>query len=404
MGKEKKAIVIILCVLLVLIVVLGAVFYQVPLSYDIGSIQAIEGNVRLLAADDPLNKSGSPALAKIENGAISNADFRILLMTDNHLCELQTPTRKTIERMVAYVKLVKPDLILLGGDTINGLNDEVRVRGVRDLMDAFGVYWAPVLGNHEGDRPFLMTSRKRIVEIWSQSPLCLMESDVKKTASGETVTGYGNYAVSVLGADGYIKDAFFLLDNGSKLMKKSEYEKWDVSKKADTAISASQVRWYEETYASMKQKNGGALTHMCLIHKPLQELAAAITLPENATYGKALEWAFTAEATAAGWEHVDGTLRDKIHCPPYTDGKLFDALCKNGAKAVFFGHDHVSDLTVYNRTADIYLSYIRLATVGENLPAAEGYNILTVKSAGGFSYAAYTPQGSEIGVLFGSAN
>ena len=180
MGKGKTAIVCILCVLIAAIIAFAAVFYQVPLSYDKEKITPIASNVRLLSASDPLNKSGSPALAKIENGAISDADFRILLMTDNHLCELQTPTRKTIDRMIAYVDRVKPDLILLGGDTLNGLHDEVRVRGFRDLMDAFGVYWAPVLGNHEGDRPVLMTSRKKVVEIWSESPLCLMESDVKK--------------------------------------------------------------------------------------------------------------------------------------------------------------------------------------------------------------------------------
>ena len=400
MGKGKTAIVCILCVLIAAIIAFAAVFYQVPLSYDKEKITPIASNVRLLSASDPLNKSGSPALAKIENGAISDADFRILLMTDNHLCELQTPTRKTIDRMIAYVDRVKPDLILLGGDTLNGLHDEVRVRGFRDLMDAFGVYWAPVLGNHEGDRPVLMTSRKKVVEIWSESPLCLMESDVKRTASGETVSGYGNYAVSVLGADGYIKDAFFFLDNGSKLMKKEEYEKWGVSKKADTAISASQVAWYEETYAKMKEKNGGALTHMCVVHKPLQELAAAIKMPENVSYGEPVDWSFTEEASAAGWEHVDGTLRDRIHCPPYTDGKLFDALCENGAKAVFYGHDHVSDLTAYYRPADLYLTYIRLTSVKENLPEAEGYNVLTVKSAGGYLYSAFDPSGKKIADLF----
>jgi len=400
MRKGKKAAIWILCVLIAAIIALAAVFYQVPLSYDKGKITPITSNVQLLSASDPLNKSGSPALAKIENGKISDEDFRILMLTDVHLCELKTLSTRTIDRMISYVQTVKPDLIILGGDTLNGLNDEVRVRGFRELMDAFGVYWAPVLGNHEGDRPFLMTKREKIVRIWSESPLCLMESDTKKTSSGETVTGYGNYAVSVLGADGYVKDAFFFLDNGSKLMKKEEYEKWGVSKKADTAISASQVTWYEETYAKMKDANGGELTHMCVIHKPLQELAAAIELPADVTYGKALDWSFTEEAAAAGWEHVDGTLRDKIHCPPYTDGKLFDALVRNGAKAVFYGHDHVSDLTVLYRPADLYLTYIRLTTVGENLPEAEGYNVLSVKSAGGYAYAAFDPKGKKIADLF----
>ena len=63
-----------------------------------------------------------------------------------------------------------------------------------------------------------MTHRDEIVRYWSESKWCLMESDTKVTSDGRTVDGYGNYVVSILGADGYIKDSFFMLDNGSKLI------------------------------------------------------------------------------------------------------------------------------------------------------------------------------------------
>ena len=394
MSNGKIAAIIVLSVLIVAVVALAIIFYQVPFDYDLASIRPIKGDVVLLSADDPLNKSGSPALAKVKDGVISDEDFRILFMTDNHLCERKESTRETIERMVEWIYREKPDLIILGGDTLNGLNDRVRVEQFRTLMDKFEVYWAPVLGNHEGDRPALMTHRDEIVRYWSESPWCLMESDTKVTSDGRTVDGYGNYVVSVLGANGYIKNAFFMLDNGSKLMDKEEYEKWGVNKKADTAISAAQVDWYKETYAEMNLKNGGALTHMCVIHKPLQEFAAALSLPEEIEYGKVLDWSFSDKGIEEGWEYVDGDLRDKIHCPPYTDGKLYDALTANGADAVFFGHDHVSDLTLYNAPNDIYLTYIRLTTVTEHIPDAEGYNILSVHAGGGYVYRAYHTDGS----------
>ena len=394
MSKGKIAAVIVLSVLILAIVACAIIFYQVPFDYDLATIHSVKSDVVLLSADDPLNKSGSPALAKIKDGAISDEDFRILFMTDNHLCERKDPTRETIERMVAWIYSEKPDLIILGGDTLNGLNDRVRVEQFRTLMDKFEVYWAPVLGNHEGDRPALMTHRDEIVRYWSESPWCLMESDAKVTSDGRTVDGYGNYVVSILGSDGYIKDSFFMLDNGSKLMEKEEYEKWGVNKKADTAISAAQVDWYRETYSAMKEKNGGALTHMCVIHKPLQDFAAAISLPADITYGEVLDWSFTDQAIKDGWQHVDGDLRDKIHCPPYTDGDLYAALTDNGADAVFFGHDHVNDLTLYNEQKDIYLTYIRLATVKEYIPDAEGYNILSLHAGGGYVYRAYKADGS----------
>ena len=224
----KKAMIVILLSMILLILISGVVFYQVPFSYDKSAIKPILNNVRLLSSNDPLNKSGSPALAKVSDGKITEEPFRILMLTDVHLCEVKDITSATIERLIFFIEKEKPDLIVLGGDTLNGLNDFVRVMEFRDLMDGFGVYWAPVLGNHEGDRPFLMTSREEIVRYWSRSPYCLMESDTKKTSDGCTVDGYGNYVVSVLGSDGYIQNALFMLDNGSKLMKKSEYEKWGV--------------------------------------------------------------------------------------------------------------------------------------------------------------------------------
>ena len=400
MTKGKIISIGLLTLAILLIAVCAVVFYQVPFDYDLDSIKAIPNDVTLLPADHPLNHSGSPALAKVSNDAISEADFRILFLTDVHLCELKDPTKRTIERFVKWIETEKPDLIILGGDTLNGLNDRVRVEEFRDLMDRFHIYWAPVLGNHEGDRPFLMTSRKKVVEIWSKSPYCMMESDTKHTADGRTVDGYGNYALSVLGADGLIKNTFFFLDNGSKLMAKADYEKWGVTKKADTAISLSQVDWYQETYAEMKAKNGGSLTHMCVIHKPLQDFAAAISIPSDFTYGEPIDWTFSFKGTEEGWEYVDGDLRDVIHCPPYTDGKLYQALAANGAKAVFFGHDHVNDLTLYNRNDDIYLTYIRLTTVKEETPDAEGYNILSIAKDGAYTYRAFKTDGSLDAELF----
>ena len=403
MTKGKIASLLILGVILIAVAVVAVVMRQVPFKYDFDTIAPIESDLTLLSAEDPLNHSGSPALAKVREGKITEEEVKILFLTDVHLCERQDSTAETIARLVSYVEREQPDLIILGGDTLNGLNDKVRVYQFRNLMDKFGIYWAPVLGNHEGDRPLFMTNRDKVVEIWSASPYCLMESDVKHTADGRIVDGYGTYVLSVLGADGFIKNAFFMLDNGGKL-EKSDYAKWGIDKdrkKVDVAISAAQVDWYKETCAAMKEKNGGALTHMCVIHKPLQEMGAAILLPEELTYGEVIEdWDFTTEAKAAGWTRVDGDLRDKIHCPPYTNGKLYDALVANGAKAVFFGHDHVSDLTLYNATDDIYLTYIRLTTVTEEIPDAEGYNVMTISPNGAYAYNAYKVDGTLDAELF----
>ena len=125
--------------LVAVVIVMAIIVYPEPLYYDFDSIKPIESDVVLLAADDPLNQSGVPALAKVKNGVISDEPFKILFLTDVHLCERKAPTTATIDRMVKWVEQEQPDLIILGGDTLNGLFDSVRVRQVADMMDRFNV-------------------------------------------------------------------------------------------------------------------------------------------------------------------------------------------------------------------------------------------------------------------------
>ena len=90
MGKGKTAIVCILCVLIAAIIAFAAVFCQVPLSYDKEKITPIASNVRLLSASDPLNKSGSPALAKIEKAIIAS-NLGITPLNDGKIIRLPIP-------------------------------------------------------------------------------------------------------------------------------------------------------------------------------------------------------------------------------------------------------------------------------------------------------------------------
>ena len=71
MTKGKLAAIISLGVLILLAVVCGIVFYQVPFDYDLSEIHSVKSDVVLLSADDPLNHSGFPALAKIKDGKIT---------------------------------------------------------------------------------------------------------------------------------------------------------------------------------------------------------------------------------------------------------------------------------------------------------------------------------------------
>lgn len=122
-------------------------------------------------------------------------DFVILNLTDLHFSDYDYrfffgfQTESTARRLV---ETVKPDLITVTGDQVCADSSYMAVRRFTDLMESFGVPWAPVFGNHDDEGN---CDGNYLCDIMMSSPHCLMKK-------GDPAMGYGNYVISIVEENG----------------------------------------------------------------------------------------------------------------------------------------------------------------------------------------------------------
>ena len=317
----KKGIKIILAVLLVGRIGFGGfILYQSSkgISYDISSVEKIENDVEIIKEDED-----SVTIRKNSDG-----EFKVLMFTDTHFCGKREKDIMCAEYIVKNITEQKPDLVMFGGDNISGGFTKKRATEFAVLMENLGVYWAAVLGNHEGEG-FLAVSREENVEIFSSYEYCLMRE------GKEDIDGHGNYTVNILNNDGTLKEVFFFMDSGSYMSDelKAQYGVTDDDEVYD-GIKTSQVEWYKEKHDEIEAEYG-KFKSVTVVHIP----------------------PYQTEGNYENTHFAYGEKREGV-CESGFDAGFFDALKEKGStQAVYFGHDHVNDFGY--EYEGILLSYIQ---------------------------------------------
>lgn len=360
---KKKVITIAALVLVAVIAIAGLVVYSKlphPLNYKIDKIEAVGTSVRIVDEGDDY-----VTLAKQTEG-----DFKVLMFTDIHLDGNNKTSKVTVKNLVNNITKEKPDLVILGGDSVTSAMNKKRSHQLAEIFEKLGVYWAPVLGNHEGDNQFSI-SRSKMTDIFSSYDHCLMKQGKKG------VDGNGNYVVTVLNNDSSVKESFFFLDSHDEISEENmkKYNVEDTGKTIYDAVYESQVEWYKETLAQMKaeqeEKGNGDFRSIVIVHIPLPQYETAAE-GENFIYGGKLEGI----------------------CEQGFDTGLFDAIKEGGStQAVFCGHDHLNTFGVMHK--GILLSYIEPSGYGSYTTASklgyeekdwlQGYTMLMIKENGKFT-------------------
>ena len=317
----KNAIKIIIAVLLVATIGAGGfVLYQSSkgISYDISSVEKIQSNIEIVSETED-----SVTIKKNDN-----SEFKVLMFTDTHLKGDKELDNITVTYMVKNIKEQNPDLVILGGDNVTyGFNKKRNVQ-LAELFENLGVYWASVLGNHEGDG-FLSYDRAKVIELFSGYEHCLVRKGLAD------VDGNGNCTINILNADGTLREVFFLMDSGDYMTdeSKQEYGVTDTDDVYD-GVKTSQVEWYKEKHDALTEEYG-EFKSVTVVHIPIYQ--AEKEYDEN--------------------DFIYGEKREGV-CESGFDSGLMDAMIEKGsAQAVYFGHDHVNDFgTMYE---DILLSYMQ---------------------------------------------
>lgn len=299
------------------------------------------------------------------NGGYSGADFKILGFTDLHLDPALTDRKannRTINMIKRNIDSEKPDLIVLGGDIITGAYNKTRAKGVADLLEKYGIYWAPVFGNHDTEKPSGY-SRAELTELWSGYTHCLLKKG--------SVEGFGNYMVNIKTSENDVSQTLVFMDSGEYLTEEEiNSNGLDKKKTQYDYIQPDQVQWYKDSLAAIAETYGDTKS-LLFCHIPVPE------------YKNAYEEG----------EVIFGKMNEEVACSKINGG-MFDAIKEVGStQALFAGHDHINDfIAIYQEIYFVYLQpsgYSTYDIVRKKLGTAkdriQGCTIVTVSADQSFS-------------------
>ena len=256
-----------------------------------------------------------------------DGSFTIVQIADVHTGEGEISwgpgvDNKTYQALADLLRLERPDLAVLTGDMLTGLNVDANATAYWDrlikVFDQARVPHTAILGNHDAE-PFSGSGRNQSSPGAKTTRTQLMQHDVALGMSYSQIgpdslrPAVSVYAVDVLPAEGQRSDRedrpalqLIHLDSGGGGMAEE--------------LSVEQVAWFNETMQMRRAKWGGVPT-LVFVHIPLWEYQDALLAGENC-FGDA----------------DDGVT------PTINNTGLFAALeAAPEVMAVFVGHDHCND-------------------------------------------------------------
>ena len=311
----------------------------------------------------------------------TDRDFKIVQLTDVHIgggIMSSKNDNMALNAVAAMVTAEKPDLVIVTGDiaypvpfqslTINNKTGAVTFA---QLMEKLGVYWCGVYGNHDTELYSLYSRKdisKKVYGNKEKYPHCLFQT------GPDEVDGYGNYVINVKNTKGKITQSLFMIDSHSY----TDGDYLGLFWKYD-AIHPNQVQWYKDTVKSLTEENGGARPNsLAFFHIPLIEMSDAFN-----------EYRKAGEKDTENVKYKYGIIGegDFVICTSQHNNGMFDAFKENGTTGMFFGHDHLNNMSLnykgvqmtYGYSVD-YLAYSGINKFG----LQRGCTVITVKPDGTF--------------------
>lgn len=251
-----------------------------------------------------------------------NKDFVVLNLTDIQMTDNETfgevgeRVKATIDKLVEETK---PDLITLTGDNawrFLSYNDLIRT------IDSYGVPWAPVMGNHDG--------QGCPSEFWCAYNLAHAKNSLFRF--GPKDMGYGNYVIQIYENDAIVH-TLIMMDTHNDLRDGA-----NINGEKDEGYDhlwENQFGWYTWVVKGTETLAGKNVESTVFFHIPLREYNDA--------------WDMATEDGQYKPEYADtcfGTKHEGVCCPPANNG--FFTLMKDlgSTKNVICGHDHINSYSI----------------------------------------------------------
>ena len=270
----------------------------------------------------------------------NNGAFKILILADPQ--DTDHPQQAMLDLLNASLDTAKPDLVVFLGDMIHSPSIGDDLEATKAAIDAIvqpvverGLEFTVVFGNHDDEGGI---SKEIQLAYYQTFDGCL-------AVEGESMTGCGNYYLTVNGTDGMPKCVLWFFDSGT-------YDETGMGTYA--CVEKDQVDWYERTSAQLTAEYGSQLPGFAFQHIIVPEIYDALLEVPKGTEGavRGID-AWHDHYYTLNPENASGNLGEGP-CPPVKNAAEFDAWVANGdIKAAFLGHDHVNDFVVTYRGIDL---------------------------------------------------
>ena len=250
---------------------------------------------------------------------------------DHSFAALDRTVRTLIDR-------VKPDLITVTGD-ISMTDQPKAYPAFADYMDAFGIPWCVVWGNHDQQDVVERIDFAYKILPYYRSRKHFFHED------GDPAMGNGNYIIAIC-KDGKPVHALFMFDSHNCVWLPDEngvkhfyYDK----------LNEAQIQWYKDQASSLKAD--GCVHTSMLMHIPMhayQDAVDAAFKPGIDTLNVTLEESYGNSCWNPGYEDSYGVKYEPgpIACYPYDDG-VFAAIEEIGTtENVISGHVHTDNFVI----------------------------------------------------------
>ena len=234
------------------------------------------------------------------------------------------------------VDRVKPDLITITGDL--SMADQPKAYPMlADYMDAFGIPWCAVWGNHEEQ-----DVTKWVNFVYEFLPYYRSKANFFHE-DGDPALGNGNYLISIQ-KDSKPVHTLFMMDSHNCVwlpdengVKQFYYDK----------LNQAQIEWYKARCAELKAT--GCRHSSILLHIPIHAYKVAWEAalrtgidPKTVT----IEESYGEEIWNPGYENSFGVGWEEVACYPYDDG-VFAAIQEMGiTQNVIAGHVHLHNTVI----------------------------------------------------------
>lgn len=280
--------------------------------------------------------------------------------------------RRILEKTVhTLVECVKPDLITVSGD-LSWAGNDLAYDMLADLLDSFGIPWAPVWGNHDNQNGADYIDS--VADRYLTHKYCVYEK-------GDPAIGNGNYVIGVE-EDGKLVSAILMMDSHDR----APFVDADGNEQISWArLTEPQMEWYKAQVAVLRKM--GCEDTSIIMHIPFYAYNTAYRaayakpdeesrkqlMPETAIPG--------ADCWNPGYEDSLGVQYEGIGSYGVDDG-VFEIIRDLGStKHVIVGHDHVNNWIIPYQGVKLVFS-LKAGAGCYWTPVLNGGTVLSIGSGG----------------------